>query len=58
MWTDKRIKEVFGDIRGYTKEYKTFAADDDANGPVFFMRALYDDASNRELTQRMLGKPG
>jgi ADP-ribosylglycohydrolase len=56
VWTDKRIKEVFGDIRGYTKEYKTFAADDDANGPVFFMRALYDDASNRELTAEDVGK--
>ncbi|NQD68663.1 ADP-ribosylglycohydrolase family protein, partial [Bacillus haikouensis] len=56
VWTDKRIKEVFGDIRGYTKEYKTFAADDDANGPVFFMRALYDDASDRELTAEDVGK--
>lgn len=36
IWTVERIERTYGDIRGYIKEYKHFAADDDANGPVFF----------------------
>lgn len=42
IWTSERIIKVFGDIKGYTKEYKNFAADDDMNGPAFFIRSLYD----------------
>lgn len=48
-WTPEMIREVYGDVNGYLKDYKIFSADDDANGPVFFMRALLDDAINREL---------
>jgi ADP-ribosylglycohydrolase len=55
-WTDERIQRVHGDIKGYVKDYKTFSADDDANGPVFFIRALYDDAHNRELRPEDVGK--
>lgn len=55
-WTFERIEEVYGDVRGYLKEYKTFSADDDANGPVFFIRALYDDAADRELTAEDVGR--
>ena len=50
IWTYERIRDTYGDITGYVKEYKNFAADDDANGPVFFLRALYDDARDRPLT--------
>jgi ADP-ribosylglycohydrolase len=49
-WTAEMIQKVYGEIRGYVKDYQHFAADDDANGPVFFIRAIYDDAKNRELT--------
>ncbi len=42
FWSSERIQEYYGDIRGYVKSYKHFAADDDANGPVFFLRALDD----------------
>lgn len=49
-WTSDRIERFYGDIRGYVKNFKNFAADDDVNGPVFFIRALYDDAADRELT--------
>jgi len=52
VWTFERIEQVYGDIRDYVKPYRTFSADDDANGPVFLMRALYDDAVDRELTAR------
>lgn len=49
VWTCERIRDTYGDITGYVKEYKNFAADDDANGPVYFLRALRDDAKGREL---------
>lgn len=55
-WTYEKIKEIHGDIRGYVKDYKTFAADDDANGPVYFIRALIDDAVDRELTPEDVGR--
>ncbi|MFY4777114.1 ADP-ribosylglycohydrolase family protein [Metabacillus sp. RGM 3146] len=55
-WTYKRIREVYGDIKAYVKEYKTFSADDDVNGPVFFIRALLDDAFGRELKPEDVGK--
>ncbi|QJC52579.1 ADP-ribosylglycohydrolase family protein [Paenibacillus albicereus] len=55
-WTYERIRDVYGDIRDYVKPYRTFAADDDANGPVFFIRALYDDANGRELTAEDVGR--
>ncbi|MDP4086377.1 MAG: ADP-ribosylglycohydrolase family protein [Bacillota bacterium] len=55
-WTPEIIQDVYGDIKGYVKDYKTFSADDDANGPVFFLRALYDDAKDRELTSEDVGR--
>ena len=55
-WTPEMIQDVYGDIKGYIKDYKTFSADDDANGPVFFIRALYDDAKDRELTAEDVGR--
>ncbi|MDA3939984.1 MAG: ADP-ribosylglycohydrolase family protein [Spirochaetia bacterium] len=42
IWTYERIKKTYGDIRGYVKNYSNFAADDDVNGPVFFIRSLMD----------------
>jgi len=42
IWTYERIRATYGDIRGYVKNYKNFAADDDVNGPVFFIRSLFD----------------
>ena len=49
IWTYQRILDTYGDIHDYVKEFKNFAADDDANGPVFFLRALLDDAVDRPL---------
>lgn len=49
IWTYQRIRDTYGEITGYVKEFKNFAADDDANGPVFFLRALIDDAVDRPL---------
>jgi len=42
FWTADKIKEVFGEIEDYVKQYKNFAADDDINGPIFFIRAIED----------------
>ena len=41
-WTYETIRRVYGEIRGYLREYHDFAADDDTNGPLFFLRALED----------------
>lgn len=50
VWTYDRILSTYGDIKGYVKDYKKFAADDDLNGPVFFLRALRDDPSEGGVT--------
>lgn len=49
IWTYERIQKTYGDIHDYVKYYKNFAADDDVNGPVYFLRALIDDALDRPL---------
>lgn len=55
-WTAERIQQVHGDIKGYVKDYKTFSADDDANGPIFFIRSLYDEAKDKEIEAEDVGK--
>lgn len=42
IWTYQRIRDVYGEINTYLKPYRNFAADDDANGPVYFVRPLLD----------------
>src|SRR5688572_11178325 len=42
IWTYERIRDTYGDITGYLRDFKNFAADDDTNGPVYFIRALRD----------------
>lgn len=48
-WSYERIERTYGDITGYIKDFKNFAADDDVNGPVYFLRALYDKNEEDEL---------
>lgn len=55
-WDFYRIQSIYGDVKSYLKEYKTFAADDDANGPVFFLRGLIDNGVNCDFTAEMVGK--
>ena len=55
FWSYERILQVYGDIRGYIKPFKHFAADDDANGPVFFLRAL-DDAQGQPPTPQTVAE--
>ena len=41
-WSYERIQNVFGELWEYPAQYKNFAADDDSNGPMFFIRSLED----------------
>jgi len=42
-WTYDKIKDTYGEVNGYVQDFpKNFAADDDSNGPLFFLRALED----------------
>lgn len=59
-WSRKRIAEIYGDQTGYLKDYRRFAADDDSNGPMFFVRALEDsgksadDLSSQDVAEAVL----
>ena len=42
-WSMEKIRSLFGDrMPDYPADYRNFAADDDSNGPWFFLRALED----------------
>lgn len=55
IWTYERIYRTYGDITDYVKEFKNFAADDDANGPVYFLRALDDEDLSDGLRPQHVG---
>ncbi|WP_055667141.1 ADP-ribosylglycohydrolase family protein [Desnuesiella massiliensis] len=60
-WTYERIKEEIGEPEGYIHDYKMFAADDDTNGPMVFIRALEDysiDAAAHEIGDTWLNYIG
>lgn len=44
----KLVSGVLTESIQYPVEYRRFAADDDSNGPLFFLRALEDCMSNRK----------
>jgi ADP-ribosylglycohydrolase len=51
-WSREKIQTMIGDrIQDYLVDYQDFAADDDSNGPVYFIRALknYKEAASREF---------
>jgi len=41
-WSYDRIRKTYGILDNYVTDYKNFAADDDTNGPLFFLRAIDD----------------
>ncbi|MEG0307844.1 MAG: ADP-ribosylglycohydrolase family protein [Clostridium sp.] len=45
-WTYEKINKEVGEPEGYIHDYKMFAADDDTNGPMVFIRALEDFSTN------------
>ena len=47
-WTREKIRETYGEQDGYLRDYLRFAADDDSNGPLFFVRALEDSGKKAE----------
>ncbi|UXN57709.1 ADP-ribosylglycohydrolase family protein [Phyllobacterium zundukense] len=42
IWTYERIRDTYGEITEFLRDFRNFAADDDTNGPVYFIRALRD----------------
>lgn len=42
IWTLDRIQKTYGEITQYLHDFKNFAADDDTNCPVYFVRVLRD----------------
>lgn len=55
-WTYERIRDYFGDMQRYPREYKHYAADDDINGPVIFLRALTDGRIKKGFTAEAAGE--
>lgn len=55
-WSREKIERVYGQpmSAGYWFDFKNFAADDDTNGPTFFVRALTDLNVGREVTSRQI----
>lgn len=53
-WTHEHIKETYGKLDGYPVDYGVFAADDDSNGPLFFVRTL-DYNPNSAITSEEMG---
>lgn len=51
-WTYDKIQRVFGELWDYPAQYKNFAADDDSNGPLFFIRALEDCKDFRQFSSQ------
>ncbi len=55
-WTYERLRDYYGEIRGYLRRYKTtHTADDDVNGPAIFLRALTDNGG-LDFTAEMAGE--
>ena len=54
-WTYERIQAELGELAGYPKEYRQFAADDDTNGPLFFLRALGDSEEGYDISAQDVG---
>mgnify|MGYP001775105166 FL=1 len=55
-WTYDKIKNIYGELTGYPIDYTRFAADDDSNGPLFFLRALEDKGGNLDLKAQDVGE--
>ena len=55
-WTYEKIKNIYGELSGYPVDYKRFAADDDSNGPLFFLKALEDGKKGEALTAQDVGE--
>lgn len=52
-WDHDLIRATYGEITGYVRDYRNFAADDDTNGPYYFVRTLWDEP---EFTAESAGR--
>lgn len=51
-WSKEKIAKFYGnEMKDYVVDYQDFAADDDSNGPIFFVRGLehYKNLTAREM---------
>jgi ADP-ribosylglycohydrolase len=55
-WTYETIRHIYGELDHYPVDYRDFAADDDSNGPLFFLRALEDGGGKFDLTSQAVGE--
>lgn len=55
-WSNTQIEEKYGQLDNYPVDYGIFAADDDTNGPLFFVRALLNkkDISAKDVGDAFL----
>lgn len=53
-WTYEKIRGIYGELDGYVVDYNLFAADDDSNGPMIFIRALNDATCSRSLSPQQI----
>ena len=53
-WTHEQIMETYGKLDHYPVDYGIFAADDDSNGPLFFVRSL-DYNPSKSITSEEMG---
>ena len=54
-WDYERIQQLFGELTYYPAAYKRFAADDDTNGPLYFLRAL-EEKRGATMTAQDVGE--
>lgn len=54
-WSYDQLERTFGEMTTYVHHFKNFAADDDTNGPLFFLRALEDYTHTPEITAEQMG---
>ena len=54
MWYHS-IKDKYGEITDYLFDYDLYAADDDTNGPMFFLRGLEDGGHGKKMTAQDVG---
>ncbi len=54
MWYG-RIKQEYGEITDYVFDYDLYAADDDTNGPLFFLRGLEDGGHGKNMNASDVG---
>lgn len=55
-WTAEQIQKVYGDLWKYPVDYRDFAADDDTNGPLFYLHALEDSKNGFAITPQDVGE--